>query len=557
MAIIVLPMRPSFWRENNMLRTLHSIPTDGRKLKVAAYARVSTDKYEAEMSLENQIDYYTTLILENPDWEFAGVFADEGISGTSLDKREQFKNMIEKALNGMIDIILVKSISRFGRNVTDVVNAVHQLRTRGVELFLEKENISSLDASATVAFNLYAHLAECEAKSMAENVQWSIDKRMEKGIYRLPVETMLGYRYDENGKLYIVEEEANIVRLVFDMYLKGLSYQFIIKTMMERGYKTAAGKSKWNESTISGILRNEKYVGDCHLHKTFAPKISATTMVVNRGEVDDYYVKDGHVPIITREVWDAACALRKERSEKMGKPRGMKKPEPWPESSFGVCPYCKKNYFIKRLSNAKEGIKHTLTCGSNRSTLKCRESESVFIHDLRNIILEQIKIIKGNPLLFKKLMTNAFYEDLQPVNDKIALINSQIDLLKDKIATYSGKHNDAYKALSDEITGQIENLMNEKKVLENRLLTHQNNEKLVKETIEIVDKLSMTEYDPNFRKLFKKVVIKSRTDLTFIIGNENINDLDLLNLPKALNSKYQIKVRAQLYDVDFGVYFNS
>ncbi len=121
----------------------------------------------------------------------------------------------------------------------------------------------------------------------------------------------------------------------------------------------------------------------------------------------------------------------------------------------------------------------------------------------------------------------------------------------------SDKHNDAYKALSDEITGQIENLMNEKEILENRLLTHQNNEKLLKESMEIVDKLSMTEYDPNFKKLFKKVVIKSRTDLTFIIGNENVSDLDLLNLPKAFNSKYQIKVRAQLYNVDFGVYFNS
>ena len=540
-----------------MLRTLHPVPTDGRKLKVAAYARVSTDKVEAEMSLDNQISYYTTLILENPNWEFAGVYADEGITGTSLDRREQFKNLIDKALNGMVDIILVKTISRFGRNVVDVIGAINQLRANGVELFLEKENISSLDATSTVAFHMYAQLAESEAKSMSQNVQWSVEKKMKKGSYRIPVESMLGYRYDENNELVIVEKEAEIVRLIFDMYLKKLSYQFIIRTLTERGYKTALGNTKWNESCISAILRNEKYVGDCHLHKTFSPKPSALVMRVNRGEVTDYYVKDGHIPIISRETWDAACALRLERSEKMGKYKGMKKPEPWPETGFGVCPYCGRNYSIKRLANANDGIRYSLTCSSNRSTLTCRESESVFIHDLRNIIVEQIKIIKNNPLVFRKHLHQAFIQDTEQLKTKIEFLNEQINHLKSKLINYKGKKNDAYRALNDEITIQVENLMREKKTYENDLLTHQNGESIIKETMRIVDSLPVDEFDPSFRKLFKKVIIKSRTDLTFIVGDDNITKLDLINIPKTMSGTFVIKVRAHLYKVTFGIYINK
>src|SRR5574344_1567397 len=133
-----------------MLRTLHPIPADGRKLKVCAYARVSADKYDAEMSLDNQISYYTTLILDNPNWDYCGVYADEAVTGTSILKREQFKNMVAKAMRGMIDIILVKSISRFGRNITDVIGAINELRTKGIEVFFEKENILTLDSTANV-----------------------------------------------------------------------------------------------------------------------------------------------------------------------------------------------------------------------------------------------------------------------------------------------------------------------------------------------------------------------------------------------------------------------
>ena len=188
--------------------------------------------------------------------------------------------------------------------------------------------------------------------------------------------------------------------------------------------------------------------------------------------------------------------------------------------------------------------------------LTCRESESVFVHDMRDIILKQINLIKSNPLKFKSVMKESLVEDAEPIKERIELLNSDINLLKDKLINYSGKKDDSYKALSNEITERVENLIKERKISENRLLTLENNERLIKETMDIVDSLSATEYDPSFRKLFKKAVIKSRTDITFIIGNENLSNLNLLDLPKHINEKHTIKVRAQIYTVEFGIFFN-
>ena len=536
-----------------MLSTMHSIPTNGRKLNVAAYARVSSERYEAEMSLENQIDYYTTLILENPNWEYCGVYADEGISGTELLKRKQFKNMVEKALKGMIDIILVKSISRFGRNITDVIGAINKLRAKGVEVFFERENISTLDTTSTIALSLYAELAEQEVISMSQNCAWAVDKRNKAGRYRLPVEEMLGYEYNENNELVIVESEAEIIRQVFEMYVRGLGLRFIANAMMEKGYKTGKGLSNWTEKTITRILINEKYVGDAILQKSFSPHMSARTQHVNRGERDSYYVKDGHPAIIDRETWDAACALRQKRRTVYKREKGCTA-KITPETGFGICPYCGKNYFLKRLANGKYGIKYTLSCSSNRNMLTCRESESVFKEDMKAIVLEQIKIIKSDLHGFKKLLKESLTFDTTAIKEELDGLNKKINEHKAKLETCSGKIDDAYIALKHEILEEIDNLILRKKTLENVLLTQLDNEGTIKDILAVVDSLSSTDLDQDYRKLFKRAVIKSRTDITFIIGGENLEGIDLLNLPKGMPGTHTIKVRAQLYKVSFGLY---
>ncbi|MBQ6920518.1 MAG: recombinase family protein [Bacilli bacterium] len=536
-----------------MYRTLHPIPTDGRKLKVCGYARVSTDKFEAEMSLDNQISYYTTLILENPDWDYCGVYADEGITGTSIIRREQFRNMVAKAMKGMIDIILVKSISRFGRNITDVISAINDLRTMGVEVFFEKENISTLDASSTVALAMYSKLAEAEIESMSQNMTWSVEKRIKKGKYRIPVEEMLGYDYDEKGNLVIVEEEAKIIREIFELYVEKVSLLSIARIMESKGYKTGIGRNTWNEKTVTRILINEKYVGDAHLQKVITSKMSSGIQHVNRGEKESYYIKDGHPGIISRELWDKACAIREARRIKYNTPKGMPKAAPHVETGFGVCPYCGGNFFIKRLSNAKSGIKYTLTCNSNRSTLTCRESESVFIEDLKDIVLQQINILKANPTTFKKELQKAYKFDEKPIRTKLDYLNSEIEEYRNKLRKIQDKKDESYDLIRDEINLHIENLTKEKNQCENALLTQLDSDSKIKEIIAELNKLSAEDREQNYRGLFKKVVIKSRTDLTFIVGNDKLNGLDLLNLPKVLKGTKTIKVRGQFYLVNFGI----
>lgn len=538
------------------LKIKHKIPLNGKKLKVCAYARVSTDKDLAEISLKQQIKVYTTLILSNPGWEYCGVFADEGITGTSIAKRDAFNNMVEKALKGMIDVILVKSISRFGRNIMDVMVAINKLREHGVEVYFEKENISTLDSSSTLALNLYAKLAEQESVNVSENVQWSVDKRLREGKYRLPVEGMLGYAYLNNGELIIVEKEAKIIREIFDLYIQGISASFIARKMEEKGYKTGIGNSHWNERSIRTIIINEKYVGDCYLRKTFNPKIASISTVVNRGEKEAYYVKDGHPAIITREVWDAACALREERARKMGKAKGMHQPPPSVFAGFGICPYCGKNYYVKRLTNAKSGIKKCLSCGSNKALLTCHESESVFIDDLLNILKEQLKLILMKPSEFKLAIQNAFTFDEDGINKRMEIINERIDFVESKIKSIEKEKSEAFELLRAELKEELNKLLLSKSVEENKLLTCKNADveiKKIHESLKLVDENNIKD---TFRYLFKHMIVKKRCDLTFIIGNENISKLNLLDLKRCLEGTYQIKVRAQVYQVRFGIFIN-
>ena len=536
--------------------TRHPLPIDGRKLNVCAYARVSTDKDLAEMSLETQIQFYTTEILKNDNWEYCGVYADEGITGTSITNRKNFIKMVDKALHGFIDIILVKSISRFGRNITDVIAAINQLREKGVEVYFEKENISTLDNSATIALGIWAKLAEQEAKNVSENVLWSIEKRMKKGRYRVPVEEMLGYAYD-GDELVIIENEAKIVREIFDMYIQGLSTSYIAREMENRGYKTGTGRTHWTCKSVNTTIRNEKYAGDCLLHKTMQKHMSSRTQIVNRGEKDSYYVKNGHPAIVSREVWDKACAIMEERRIKMGKAKGMIQPPKSVYAGFGLCPYCGKNYYIKRLTNAKSGIKKCLACASNKALLTCLESESVFLDDLKLILSKQIMILKSNIVAFKTALENTYINNEEILRERISLLNDKIDALRVKINSLESKLGESYQTLKNELKNELNTLLQEKQRVENELLTSGDASITIKNTLHTLEKLNDENMEDTFRQLFKRMIVKNRLDLTFIIGNDDLTCLNLLDLPKQFTGTQQIKVRSQFYTVNFGIFINK
>lgn len=304
-AVTVIP--PTITRlQNNVLR-MHV------KKRVAAYARVSTNDEEQQTSYEAQIDYYTQHIKANGDWEFVEVYTDEGISGTNTKKRDGFRRMVQDALDGKIDLILTKSVSRFARNTVDTLTTVRQLKEKGVEVYFEKENIYTLDSKGELLITIMSSLAQEESRSISENVTWGQRKRFADGKVNMPYKRFLGYAKGEDGTPKIVESEAEIVRLIYKLFLQGKTQNFIARYLTAKGIPTPGKKKKWNVSTVLSILQNEKYKGDAVLQKRFTVDFLTKTTKVNEGEVPQYYVENSHPAIIEPEVFDMVQAEIKRR----------------------------------------------------------------------------------------------------------------------------------------------------------------------------------------------------------------------------------------------------
>lgn len=274
------------------------------KRRVAAYARVSTDMEEQATSYQTQIDYYTAHIQSRADWVFAGMYADEGISGTSTKHRESFQAMIADALAGKIDLIITKSVSRFARNTVDSLTTVRQLKDAGVEVFFEKENIWTLDSKGELLITIMSSLAQEESRSISENVTWGHRKRFQNGKVMVPYSSLLGYKKGADGNLVIDETQAPTVRLIYQLFLSGLSITEIRAELQHRGILTPRGKTKWSTSTVRSILSNEKYKGDALLQKTFTADFLTKRIEENQGQLPQYYVTGNHESIINPKVWD-------------------------------------------------------------------------------------------------------------------------------------------------------------------------------------------------------------------------------------------------------------
>ena len=282
-----------------------------RKKRVTAYARVSTEAEEQQESLRTQLDYYETFIRQNPMWEYVKVYADPGRSGTSAEHRPEFQKMIADAKGGKLDIILVKSISRFARNVADAQKYVHELKAHEVEVRFEREAISSFDPASDMIFSVLAAVAQEESRSISENVKWSYRKHAEKGIRNIGNNRVLGYDTDKHGKL-VPNEDAWIVRQVFADYARGLMPAQIAKRLDEAGAQRMRCDKPFEIPVIMKILRNELYVGDRLLQKA-APNHYLTKRPDPTVTYSSYYITDDHEPIIDRATWDCVKALLAQR----------------------------------------------------------------------------------------------------------------------------------------------------------------------------------------------------------------------------------------------------
>lgn len=293
-----------------------------RKKRVAAYCRVSTDSAEQLNSYAAQQAYYAQKIEENPEWENAGIFADEGISGTSLKKRQEFNRMIEACKRGRIDMILTKSLSRFSRNTVDCLETVRMLKSNGIGVIFEKENINTLTETSEFLITLFSGFAQAESESLSKNVTWGKQKSMEAGNVPMQYSKMIGYRKGLDGKPEIVPEEAALVRRINKMYLDGSSLVQITKTLIDERIPTATGIGRWSPQVVRNILTNEKYIGDALLQKTYITDCISKRVKKNCGERPMYYVENHHAAIIPKEVFGR---VREEMTRRSSKRKVMQK----------------------------------------------------------------------------------------------------------------------------------------------------------------------------------------------------------------------------------------
>lgn len=274
------------------------------KRKVAGYARVSTDSEEQYSSYEAQVDYYSKYIKNNPAWEYVGIYTDEGISGTNMKNREGFNQMVDDALDGKIDLIVTKSVSRFARNTVDSLSTIRKLKDAGVECYFEKENIHTFDSKGELLLTIMSSLAQEESRSLSENVTWGIRKRFADGKILLPYGNFLGYRKGEDGLPEIIPEEAELVRRIYRMFMDGESTNAIAEKFTKEKIPTPLGKKRWSIKTIESMLTNEKYKGCALLQKKFTVDFLSKKTKENEGEVPQYYVENSHPAIIEPEEWE-------------------------------------------------------------------------------------------------------------------------------------------------------------------------------------------------------------------------------------------------------------
>ena len=290
-----------------------------KKKRVAAYARVSTDNPEQLTSFETQKSYFEKYIRENPDWDIVSVYADEGISGTSLKKRVSFQEMVNGVRRGEIDIVLAKSVSRFARNLLDTISLTREFRALGVDVFFEEDNLHSIDPASEFILSIYASIAQEESRHISENVKWSLRHNFSQGKVTIPFGSFLGYKKGENGEIEIDEDQAKVVKLIYDLFLnEGMTPYMIAGELKKLRIKTVRNTDNWTYNSVLSILTNEKYKGEAILQKGFVADYLDHKVVKNEGQLAKYHVKNSHPAIIEPEFWDMA-QLEVDRRNKLGR----------------------------------------------------------------------------------------------------------------------------------------------------------------------------------------------------------------------------------------------
>ena len=390
-------------------------PRDRRKLnqlgelRVGAYCRVSTDTEDQLNSYNSQVKYYTDLINSKKEWTLVDIYADEGITGTQVGKRENFQRMINDCASGKVDLIITKSISRFARNTLDTLQYVRKLKERNIAVFFEDENINTLTMDGELLLTILSSVAQQEVENISANVKKGLKMKMQRGEL-IGFKGCLGYDYDPNTKnLVINEEEAEIVRFIFRRYTAGIGTFKLAKELKEKGFKTKVGSNNWAVSTIINILRNEKYKGDLMLGKTFTIDPIYKKKAVNNGEVDKFYIKNHHEPIIEASVFDYVQTLIDEKSgpRKEAAKNAGRETSKYPFSKILYCGCCGGKYHRRAAYETNKARNAGWQCNTAAYKGKANCPDSRFIEEnlLETAFVYAINQIRDTNLIDEFLYT--------------------------------------------------------------------------------------------------------------------------------------------------------
>ncbi len=366
-------------------------------LRVAAYCRVSTDDEEQKTSYEAQIGYYTKKINQNPEWQMAGIFADEGISGTQAQKRPEFLKMIRLCRQRKIDIILTKSLSRFARNTVDSLGYIRELRALGIAVISEKENINTLTAESEMLITIMSCFAQAESESISKNVSWGVRQSFKNGNVPMQYARLLGYRKGHDGNAEIIPEEAEVVKEIYRCYLDGMSMNLIADRLNEKGLTTKGGSSPYRKMVVQRILTNEKYTGDALLQKTYVTDCITKKTRKNNGELPMYLVKNHHEPIISRSDFNrvqeemARRSAKRTIADKLTKTGQGKYSAKYALSELLICGECGEHY--RRVTWTAKGFKEIKWRCVSRiqyGKKKCHSSPTVDEQALHRAIVSAI-----------------------------------------------------------------------------------------------------------------------------------------------------------------------
>lgn len=478
------------------------------KLRVAAYCRVSTDSDEQATSYEAQIEHYTAYINGHPDWELAGIYADDGISGTNTKKREEFNRMIDECMAGRIDMVITKSISRFARNTLDCLKYIRQLKDKNIPVFFEKENINSMDSKGEVMLTIMASLAQQESQSLSQNVKLGLQYRYQQGEIQVNCNRFLGYTKDENKHLVIVPEEAEIVKRIYREYLEGASMLKIARGLEADGILNGAGKERWHTSNINQILRNEKYIGDALLQKTYTVDFLTKKRVKNNGLVPQYYVENSHEAIIPREIFmqvqEELIRRRCVHLSKNGKKRSYSSNHCF--AQMIICGNCGEVFRRVHWNNrGKKSIVWRCVSRLENTGLFC-DARTVPESTIEQILVTAINDTLSGKDTFLTTLQNNIATVLIKENDKtLADIDKRLEELQTQLLKLASS-----KADYEDVADEIYHLRDQKQKLQ---VENANRDELKKRMADMSAFLqeqptTITEYnEPLIRRLIEKVTV--------------------------------------------------